>query len=158
MQPGRDETTTRRRIRRGVLSAYCVIVATFIALAVGNVAVQVWAPGFSSYARVECRSGLLALVHGIDRARAAAVGESDDETTALARFRGALSPEWDQHHAVAASCHGDPTWASALDVVERLRYAEERAVRRDVTELSPLRRRVLDLAISRLDKDRNERP
>ena len=40
------------------------------------------------------------------------------------------------------ACGKDRELASLLDVVERLRYAEERAVRREVSDLAPLRRRV----------------
>jgi hypothetical protein len=158
MHPAGHANATSTGIRRGVTTAYYVVVTTFVAVAVGNVAIQVWTPALSSYPKEDCRSGLYALVQGVDRARAAAGGASDDETTALARFRAALLPEWNRHDAVAASCQRDAAWAPALDVVERLRYAEERAVRRDVTELSPLRRRALELVASRLDKDRNELP
>jgi hypothetical protein len=123
--------------------AYYLVVAAFILLAAGNVTWQVWAPYFRSYAPVDCRAGLRDLTRAIDRARQAAGSFSEaGEDAALAHFRSELSPEWDRHGEVAASCQSDHDLAVALDVIERLRYAEERAVRREVSELAPLRRRV----------------
>jgi hypothetical protein len=40
----------------------------------------------------------------------------------------------------------------ALDVIERLRYAEERAVRREVSELAPLRRKVGEISANQLKR------
>jgi len=123
--------------------AYYAIVAGFILLAAGNVTYQVWAPVFRHYPEVDCRKGLANLAQAVDRARQAASGVSEaGEDTALAQFRSSLSPEWDQHDAIRAACGRTDEQASLLDVVERLRYAEERAVRREVSDLAPLRRRV----------------
>jgi hypothetical protein len=123
--------------------AYYTIVAVFIAIAAGNVSWQVWAPKFRNYPRVDCRAGLRDLVQAVERARQGAGSLSEaGEDTALAEFRRQLSPEWDRHDEVAASCQPDRELAMALDVIERLRYAEERAVRREVNDLAPLRRRV----------------
>jgi hypothetical protein len=123
--------------------AYYLVVAAFILLAAGNVTWQVWAPAFRTYAPVDCRAGLRDLTLAIERARQAAGSFAESgEDAALAQFRSKLSPEWDRHDKVAASCQSNHDLAVALDVIERLRYAEERAVRREVTELAPLRRRV----------------
>jgi hypothetical protein len=150
MEPGSAEQN--RPMRRGVTALYYAIVGPFVAFAVGTVAVQVLSPSFRTHAPQDCRTGLRALALGVERARVAAVAATDDETAALSRFRSALAPEWDRHEAVAASCRRDPAWSSALDTVERLRYAEERAVRRDVSELSPLRRKVEELMMKDLDE------
>jgi hypothetical protein len=88
-----------------------------------------------------CREGLLELHRAVDRARLAAAG-TDGENEALARFRSALMPEWGYRDGVAAQCQGKKTEEGALDAIERLRYAEEHAVRREAGELAPLRRRV----------------
>lgn len=130
--------------------AYYAIVAGFILLAAGNVTYQVWAPVFRSYPPMDCRGGLSELARAIDRARqAASIFSEAGEDAALAQFRSALSPEWDRHDAIASACGRDRELASLLDVVERLRYAEERAVRREVSDLAPLRRRVAQISTSR---------
>ncbi|KYF78628.1 hypothetical protein BE11_08580 [Sorangium cellulosum] len=88
-----------------------------------------------------CQEGLLALVRAVDRARDAAPG-TDGEDAALARFRSKLAPEWTYRDGVAASCRGSAEDERALDAIERLRYAEEHAARREAGDLAPLRRRV----------------
>jgi hypothetical protein len=122
---------------------YYLVVGIFVAIAAGNVIWQVWAPAFTRYPAEGCRQGLYDLATAVERARQAAHGPGDsDEAGALARFRQALNPEWTRHDAIRASCLKEPPEAAALDVIERLRYAEERAVRRESTELAPLRRKV----------------
>ncbi|WP_437960798.1 hypothetical protein WME76_14890 [Sorangium sp. So ce119] len=88
-----------------------------------------------------CQEGLLALVRAVDRARDAAPG-TDGEDAALARFRSKLAPEWTYRDGVAVSCRGSTEDERALDAIERLRYAEEHAARREAGDLAPLRRRV----------------
>jgi hypothetical protein len=149
MQRSAGEIEARRRGRRGLMIAYYTIVAGFILLAAGNVTYQVWAPVFRTYPDLDCRGGLSDLARAIDRARQAASSFSEaGEDIALAQFRGALSPEWDRHDAIAKACGRDRELASLLDVVERLRYAEERAVRREVSDLAPLRRKVGQISSS----------
>jgi precorrin-6B methylase 1 len=89
------------------------------------------------------------LEQGVERARRAA-GELSEasEDAALARFRQALLPGWDRRDEIAAACESNAEQVRALDVIERLRYAEERAVRREVSELAPLRRKVEALRTS----------
>ena len=131
------------------MTAYYAVVVIFIVVAAGNVTWQIWSPRFRHHEPTDCAAGLEALKQGIARARQAA-GELSEATEdeALGRFRQALLPEWDQLDAIAAACQSKAELASALDVVERLRYAEERAVRREVSELAPLRRRVEQLRTS----------
>jgi hypothetical protein len=107
--------------------------------------------GPSPYA--SCGEGLRALVGGIERARHEASG-MDGEQGALTRFRSALRPEWDHHEAVAETCQGTRTDKRALDAIERLRYAEEHAVRREAGDLAPLRRRVQILVETQLAASR----
>jgi hypothetical protein len=89
-----------------------------------------------------CHDGLLALHAAVVRARDAAAHTESGEDDALARFRAALQPEWTYRDGVAARCRGAAKDEGALDAIERLRYAEEHAVRREAGELAPLRRRV----------------
>jgi hypothetical protein len=131
------------------MAAYYVVMAVFIVIAAGNVTWQIWSPRFRHHDPTDCGAGLEALKQGVARARQAA-GELSEasEDAALARFRQALLPEWERQDAIAAACQSHPDLAAALDVIERLRYAEERAVRREVSELAPLRRRVEQLRTS----------
>lgn len=131
------------------MTAYYAVVATFIVIAAGNVTWQIWSPRFRKHEPIDCGAGLEALKKGVARARDAA-GELSEasEDAALGRFREALLPEWERHDAIFAACQSNAELATALDVIERLRYAEERAVRREVSELAPLRRRVEQLRTS----------
>ena len=147
------EGYARRRGRRAAMTAYYVVVVAFIVLAAGNVTWQVWTPAFRSYPAVDCKAGLRELIAAVERAREAAGSLAESgEGTALAQFRSELSPEWDRHDKVAASCRSDQKLAVALDVIERLRYAEERAVRREVTDLAPLRRKVGQIRTNELSR------
>jgi hypothetical protein len=149
MQRSAGEIRARRRTRRAVMIAYYAVVAAFIVLAAGNVTWQIWSPRFRRHAPIDCATGLETLKQSVARARQAA-GELTDasEDAALSRFRRALLPEWEERDTIAAACQSNDELASALDVIERLRYAEERAVRREVSELAPLRRRVEQLRTS----------
>jgi hypothetical protein len=89
-----------------------------------------------------CREGLRALFDAVARAREAGAVAEGGEDAALARFRTALEPEWSSRDGVASRCRGSAKDAAALDAIERLRYAEEHAVRREAGELAPLRRKV----------------
>jgi hypothetical protein len=151
MQPIAGELEARRRARRAVMTLYYVVVVAFIAIAAGNVMWQVWSPRFRGYPPEDCRRGLRSLAQAILRAqRAAANLGSPNEDLALSEFRGALLPEWAGFDAVASSCRSQPGLTVALDAIDRLRYAEERAVRRETTELAPLRRKVEHILESEL--------
>jgi hypothetical protein len=97
-----------------------------------------------------CREGLRAMVAALDRARHAAPGLDGREEVALDRFRRSLEPEWSYRHQIAAACRGQAEDERALDAIERLRYAEEHAVRREAGDLAPLRRRVQAIVDERL--------
>jgi hypothetical protein len=132
----------RQRLgRRAALVVYWVVVVSISVAAAVSVTLQVFAappgPRFAS-----CEDGLRALAAGVDRARAAAAASEGNEDEAIARFRGALDPDWSGLEGVASSCRGKAENERALDALERLRYAEEHAVRRESGELAPLRRRV----------------
>jgi hypothetical protein len=88
-----------------------------------------------------CREGVRALFDAVERARRAAPG-TDGEDAAIERFRAALGPTWQHFDGVAAACKPSQKDQGALDAIERLRYAEEHAVRREAGDLAPLRRQV----------------
>jgi hypothetical protein len=155
MDRSAGEIEARRTGRRALIVVYYVVLGLFIAIAGGNVVWQVWAPALSRHPKVDCRAGLYGLGVAINRARAEAQAASQQgEDAAVSRFRSALAPEWSQNAAIAASCNDDDTLARALDSIERLRYAEEHAVRREVNELAPLRRKVQDLMARELQPPR----
>ena len=91
-----------------------------------------------------CAGGTASLERAVERARLAyAVQAGDeDERAALARYRGALEPEWSERKAVEAACAGDLPGRKHLKDVIALRYAEEHAVRYESLGLAPLRRRL----------------
>ena len=123
------------------MSAYYSVAAVIAVASTVQVSRQVFAVPSARSPFATCRDGLLALVSASDRARRAAL-EIDGEEAALARFRRALDPEWTHRDAIAATCRGSAGDEAALDAIERLRYAEEHAVRREAGDLAPLRRRV----------------
>jgi len=131
------------------MAGYYVVVVTFIVIAAGNVTWEIWSPRFRRQTPTDCAAGLQTLEQAVEKARRAAGDLSDaSEDAALARFRQALLPEWERRDEIAAACESNAELVRALDVVERLRYAEERAVRREVSELAPLRRKVEALRTS----------
>lgn len=91
----------------------------------------------------ECRQGTRALYAAVLRASAEAQGETD-VPKALALFRAALAPDWDHVEHVRTLCAsgGSGSERASLDAVERLRYAEEHAVRREAASLEHLRKQV----------------
>lgn len=75
-----------------------------------------------------CQEGLKELIGALDRAQTSASPHAD-ETEALAAFRASLGTPWDNPRAVRAACAGNPRLLGHYGRVERLRYAEEHAVR-----------------------------
>lgn len=103
-----------------------------------------------------CAGGTASLVRAVERARDAyetKAGE-EDERTALARYRGALEPEWSDRKGIEAACKGDAAGEKHLKDVIALRYAEEHAVRYESLGLAPLRRRIQGTSASPNDLNR----
>lgn len=132
-----------RRGRRIALSIFYAVVVGTVAVWTAQITTQVFAsrPGRDSG---DCRSGLASLAVALDSARSATEHVEASQEDAIAGFRAALSPGWDDHDRIAATCarEGDPRLLQALDTVERLRYAEENSIRRDARDLGLLRRRM----------------
>lgn len=140
----------RRRGGRIALGAYYALVVVVIVGATAQLTVQVFHR--DDHPPVECRAGLRAMLRAVDSAKAAAsTGELSPEA-ALARFRAALSPAWDDRDRVERTCREphDKKLEEAFDTVERLRFAEENVIRRDARDLAPLRRKVLELEATTL--------
>lgn len=88
-----------------------------------------------------CRKGALELYGSLRSARLNALGHDKSEREALTEFRNSLLPVWRQEPAIRRICikDGDKQALAALRTLERLRYAEERAVRHSSNDLSHLR-------------------
>ncbi len=139
--PG-ERTPAQARGRRAALVLY-YLAAVGVAAA-GSV--QVFIQAFQRREAPElhvstCPEGLSRLLGAVERARRVASG-TDGEDAALADFRRALAPEWDDRDHIEDLCRPSASSMAALDAIEQLRYAEEHAVRREAAELAPLRRRV----------------
>jgi hypothetical protein len=132
----------RARGRRVASVIYWATVAGICIAGAAEVSWQVLAQPALPAPYASCHEGLRALYGAMVRAREAAAHTDTGEDAALARFRDALSPEWNYRDGVALRCKGSAKDEGALDAIERLRYAEEHAVRREAGELAPLRRRV----------------
>jgi hypothetical protein len=129
-------------VRRGRTLAtvvFLAVVAVFTLTQAGQITKQVMFPEVVP-SGLGCEQSLASLHGALERARTA--GEADlDQDTALARFRAALDPEWATLEGARANCSSAEQRRS-LDALERLRYAEEHAVRREAASLAALRRQV----------------
>ena len=105
-----------------------------------QIVVQVLWPDVSPSPWGSCADGRRALAASLERAAREAEG-NDDPDEALRRFRASISTEWRHVEGVRATCSTSDD-RRALDALERLRYAEEHAVRREVSSLARLRREV----------------
>ena len=133
---------SRRRGRRIALIVYYGLVVLVGGAAAVQITWQVFLAPRPPPPAGACHDGLRALFDATTRAREAAARSEGGEDDALARFRKALEPEWGYRDGVASQCQGSAADAATLDAIERLRYAEEHAVRREAGELAPLRRKV----------------
>jgi hypothetical protein len=92
-----------------------------------------------------CKAGQIGLLRAVERGRAAAAGLVEpSERESLARFRAALTPEWDSRPNLDDLCRA-PEERKILREIDGLRYAEEHAVRYEATTLARDRRRARDL-------------
>ncbi|HEU4405187.1 MAG TPA: hypothetical protein VFS43_07850 [Polyangiaceae bacterium] len=141
-RPEGEAARAGRRGRRWAIGVFYAMAVLFTATLATQIGWQVWAPAREPGAPAGCAEGLRALLEGLDAARAAAEGTDVTPDQALGLFRASLGPAWASGDAVAEACRGEARFREAFDLVERLRYAEESAVRRDARDLGLLRRRV----------------
>lgn len=148
----------RFRGRRVAQALYYLLVAGIATAATVQVTRQVFfvepppAAPFTS-----CRDGLRQLYQAVQRGRHLAENAaSDDEETALLRYREAVEPMWRHRDAVLLRCRTDPDGMRLLDALERLRYSEEHGVRHQATELTALRKRVRRLMAGEPDAPSND--
>ncbi len=107
---------------------------------------QAWSSPVPSTPPGDCRAGIEALLRAVRQARTEAADEAAGERASLARFREALAPAWSQQAALKQACRDDPAARQLLQEIVLLRYAEERTVRQDATDVARRRRRVRKLA------------
>ena len=142
-RPPLSPAARRRRIgqRAGVV-VFAAIFAGATLLWTVQILGTVW--GTAAASPAGCAGGTARLEQAVERARLAyaSTAEDEDERAALARYRGALEPEWSERKAVEAACAADTTGRKRLKDVIALRYAEEHAVRYESLGLAPLRRRL----------------
>lgn len=135
------QEVARRRGRTAGIVLFAVIVTAFTAVCSVEIIMQAWAsPGAT--AQIECRKGLADLIGAVRRARSAAAGVTGGEREALAKFRQSLEPEWSSRAGLTERCANDPKAVQALGDVDRLRYAEEHALRYEALDVASRRRRV----------------
>lgn len=138
------EPQPRRATVRGVaLGAVAVLGVLLTAAAGGQILFVTFRADPVSLAATECRPGVARLLGAVERARQRAATTVVGERTALAAFRHALLPEWNQATAIQDACKkaGDRAALGAYRKLELLRYAEEQAVRYEALDLSALRLR-----------------
>jgi hypothetical protein len=110
--------------------------------------VQILFQGFSSSngeVVTDCRDGLKGLVQSLHRAREATNLAPPSERSRIERFRAALLPEWNGRDELKRLCASSPWGKKAYYQVERLRWAEEHAVRYESADLAPSRQHVLSI-------------
>jgi hypothetical protein len=122
------------------ISVFGLLVAVFTAVCSVEICLQVWHPAILP-SSVGCSAGTLELVDAIEAARVASADQVE-EHAALARFRGALASAWAHRPALEQSCAGNPEAIRRLRAVDRLRYAEEHAVRYGAVDLAKRRQEV----------------
>lgn len=132
----------RRRGRTIALTVFYSLVVLFTGTAAANISLQVYSAGEAWPG--DCRSGLRRLAASLEQAQRASEDADLDPEEALRRFRKVLAPPWQARSSIEQRCRASGE-REAFDAVERLRYAEENAVRREGHDLVPLRRRVRGL-------------
>jgi hypothetical protein len=146
--PDAPDPTAIRRAKRLVTIVFLTAVVGWVGFAVAQILRDVLFPTVAASPYPSCGAGLRALTGSLARGWAASTPEQDADHALLA-FRAAIEPTWRDFEGVRATCR-TPAELRGLDAVERLRYAEEQAVRREATSLA-LTRQQADVAIAELD-------
>lgn len=130
----------RRRGRTLGIALFAAIVTSITVAWSAQIILQVWTPP-QEPTELSCREGFQALLAAVERARSVAALETGGERESLARFRDALNPEWLQRRPIGEECRDDEKALRALRALDRLRYAEEHAVRYEAMDVASRRRR-----------------
>jgi len=138
--PDAQRTRVRQLGRTIGIAVFGTLVAAFTIICSVEICLEVWAPKVHP-TTLGCAAGTLELVAAIDSARAASADQAGEQA-ALAKFRGALLPAWESRPALSRTCAGDAAALRRLHAVDRLRYAEEHAVRYGAVDLARRRQEV----------------
>ncbi len=142
--PSRQKSARRRGRTLGVAALFTVVTA-FTGVCSIQIIEQAWR-ATPSGATIDCRPGIASLITAVRRARTAAANGTGGEREAMQRFREALLPEWATRGGLGVRCQGDPEARAALGEVDRLRYAEEHALRYEALDVAGRRRAVEAIA------------
>jgi hypothetical protein len=142
--PSRQKSARRRGRTAGAATLF-VLVTTFTGVCAVQIIEQAWRPP-PSEATLDCRPGIASLITAVRRARAVAANATGGERESMQRFREALLPEWSVRGGLGTRCQGDPEATAALGEVDRLRYAEEHALRYEALDVAGRRRAVAAIA------------
>jgi hypothetical protein len=127
------------------VAALFLVVTAFIGVCSIEIIQQAWQASPSELV-TDCRPGIANLITAVRRARAAAANGTGGERESMQRFREALLPEWSMRGGIGSRCKGDPQAVIALGEVDRLRYAEEHALRYEALDVAGRRRSVEAIA------------
>jgi hypothetical protein len=132
-----------RRVRTAVYGVFVAFAAAFVMLSLRGIIRGVFGTDAAPVAAVpvaagNCADRIAQAARALDRGVAAAA-VARTEADALARFRGALSPDWDHEGDLAEACDGLPHGADARAALLRLRRVEEGAVGRSAVDTGPAR-------------------
>jgi hypothetical protein len=134
-------SAVRRRGRTLGAAAIGALLTAFTAICSVEIIEQAWTPT-PLPATTDCRTGVSGLIAAVRRARTAAAEGAGSERDALSRFRQALEPEWGSRTALGDLCGNDSDAKGALETVDRLRYAEEHALRYEALDVAKRRKDV----------------
>ena len=142
MDPGSNRA---RQLGRTIgIAVFSLIVAGFTVVCSVQICLQVWAPEVTPLpagSNLDCSAGTLRLVEAIEAARLASADQAEEQA-ALTQFRVALTPAWTYRAAIDRACAGNAEAIQRLRAVDRLRYAEEHAVRYGAIDLAKRRQEV----------------
>lgn len=141
-EPAPPHTTVAARGR----TAGKVVFGLLVAVPTLVWALQIIFQAFASPppSELECEEGLEQLITGIEQARQSAFGQTN-EAQAIEAFRANLGSVWQEPRSVRERCKDEPGMRSMFGRVERLRYAEEHAVRYESRGIAADRRAVEQL-------------
>lgn len=90
---------------------------------------------------LSCRAGVVRLIRTLERARQSAAAQ-EGEQSAVTSFRTEMDPEWRSFRQLRQVCSNDSSARKVLVKLERLRFAEEHAVRYAARDVAFLRREI----------------
>ncbi|MDB4944162.1 MAG: hypothetical protein JWP97_3696 [Labilithrix sp.] len=135
-----------KRITSAVYAVFTVLAGAFVISSTYQISSAVFAnsTGLGKALAPECAASVQSLTAAVDRGLAASSVVTDADE-AEKRFKAGRSPEWDapQQQTLVQACTSDPRGTEAVAAVTRFEHAAASAVRRQSSELEPVRRAAL---------------